>query len=79
VLDITRELRSGRRPAGRPQDNRQRHYHRLPTPQEFQAFRDLGFRLVAYADYEELLEPYRGAPSDLSGALGAATAARLPA
>lgn len=79
VLDITRKLRSGRRPAGQPQDNRQRHYHRLPTPAEFQAFADQGFLLVAYTDYEELLEHYRSTLSELSGDVNAALSARLPA
>jgi len=79
VLDISRELRRGRRLAGEPQDNRQRHYHRLPTPAEFQAFQDQGFRLVAYTDYEELLEHYRSTLSDLSDELSAAASARLPA
>jgi methionyl-tRNA formyltransferase len=78
VLDIVGDLRAGRRPAGQAQDNRERHYHRLPSAVEFEAFRDQGFQLVGVADYEELLAQY-GTPPLGAGDLRMVAAARLPA
>jgi len=79
VLDIIGSLRNGHRPPGEPQDIRQRHYHRLPTAAEFQAFHDKGFRLVAYPDYESLLEHYGAPLPDRPGGPGSAASARLHA
>lgn len=70
-LGIIRAVADGRRPPGEPQDTSLRRYHHLPGVDEFQALRDKGFQLVAYADYEALLEQYRAEP-------GACLAARPP-
>lgn len=67
LLDIVRDLKNGRTPLAESQNASKRHYHRLPTPAEFQQFRDRGFRLVDFGDYESLLQRYR---ADASGLLG---------
>lgn len=59
VVEIVHDLVAGRRPAGQVQDQRARHYYRLPGEADFKHFRQAGLRLVDYDEYEELLAPFR--------------------
>jgi hypothetical protein len=79
VLDIVQAVAGGRRPPGKAQDSRQRHYHRLPGAAEFQAFRDRGFTLVGFGDYEDLLEHYRARLPGHPDCVGSAARARRSA
>lgn len=68
VVEVARDLERGRRPVAETQDFRDRHYHRLPSAEDFARFRALGLRLVDYGDFEGLLEPYRPDPASLGAA-----------
>lgn len=82
VLTLVDQMRHGRHPGGLIQDGRARHYFRLPTRDDFARFKDKGFRVVDYDDYEELLAPFGfqhagRVPDEL--VLGAAPGLRRPA
>lgn len=75
MVDIVRGFKNGRPPLAESQNPSKRHYHRLPTPSEFQQFRDRGFRLVDYGDYEDLLGRYRPRSAGLLGGMASAVEA----
>lgn len=69
LLEVIGDLRAGRRPPGEVQRTEARRYHRLPGPDAFARFREAGWKLVDYDDYEELLAAYRPLPMPQSLAL----------
>lgn len=58
LLQLIEDLRRGHVPPGEPQDRTRRRYHRLPDAAAFARFKAAGWRVVDYADYEELLAGY---------------------
>jgi hypothetical protein len=64
ALEVIEELRAGRRPPGEVQRTESRRYHRLPSAEAFARFREAGWKLVDYADYEDLLSAYRAWPEE---------------
>jgi hypothetical protein len=72
LLEIVGDLRHGRRPPGEVQAAADRRYHRLPDRDGFARFRDAGWKLIDYADYEELLVAYRPTAAVLPRALQSA-------
>lgn len=64
MAEVIADLAAGRRPPGEVQNAEGRHYHRLPDAAAFARFRAAGWKLVDYADYEELLSAYRPRPLD---------------
>ncbi|MEM7442342.1 MAG: formyl transferase [Pseudomonadota bacterium] len=65
VLHIVHGLKEGRQPSSESQNTSRRTYHRLPRPTEFQDFRDRGFRLIDFDDYDGLLQIYRADTTDM--------------
>jgi hypothetical protein len=59
LAEVVADLAAGRRPPGEVQKPEGRHYHRLPDAAAFTRFREAGWKLVDYGDYEELLNAYR--------------------
>jgi folate-dependent phosphoribosylglycinamide formyltransferase PurN len=59
LVEVVDELRAGRRPAGEMQPAAGRRYHRLPDRADFARFQGAGWKLVDYADYEEILAAYQ--------------------